>query len=57
MKKKKSVFFDLEYWKTILVRYNPDVMHIEKNVCDSIIGILLNILDKMKDTLAGSIDL
>ena len=55
--KKKSIFFDLEYWKTLLVRHNLDVMHIEKNEHDSIIGTLLNILGKMKDTLAGSIDL
>ena len=32
-------------------------MHIEKNVCDSIIQTLLNIPGKMKDTLAGCIDL
>ncbi|CAL8112871.1 unnamed protein product [Prunus armeniaca] len=35
--KKKSIFFDLEYWKYLLVRHVLDVMHIEKNVCDSII--------------------
>ncbi|CAL9025676.1 unnamed protein product [Prunus brigantina] len=36
--KKKSIFFDLEYWKYLPVRHVLDVMHIEKNVCDSIIG-------------------
>ena len=36
--KKKSIFFDLEYWKYLHVRHNLDVMHIEKNVCESIIG-------------------
>ncbi|CAL8992413.1 unnamed protein product [Prunus brigantina] len=35
--KKKSIFFDLEYWKYLPVRHALDVMHIEKNVCDSII--------------------
>uniref|UniRef100_A0A803PCS7 Transposase n=1 Tax=Cannabis sativa TaxID=3483 RepID=A0A803PCS7_CANSA len=55
--KKKSIFFDLEYWKTLLVRHNLDVMHIEKNVCDSIVGTLLNIPGKTKDTLAGRLDL
>ncbi|KAI5316905.1 hypothetical protein L3X38_036612 [Prunus dulcis] len=41
--KKKSIFFDLEYWKYLPVRHALDVMHIEKNVCDSIIGTLLEI--------------
>ncbi|KAL6348316.1 hypothetical protein AAG906_005615 [Vitis piasezkii] len=41
--KKKSIFFDLEYWKYLHVRHSLDVMHIEKNVCESIIGTLLNI--------------
>ncbi|CAL9018478.1 unnamed protein product [Prunus brigantina] len=38
--KKKSIFFDLEYWKYLPVRHVLDVMHIEKNVCDSIIDLL-----------------
>lgn len=46
---KKSIFFDLEYWKHLTVRHNLDVMHIEKNVYESIIGTLLNILGKTKD--------
>ncbi|CAL9018536.1 unnamed protein product [Prunus brigantina] len=36
--KKKSKFFYLKYWKYLHVRHVPDVMHIEKNVCDSIIN-------------------
>ena len=32
-------------------------MHIEKNLCDNIIGILLNILGKIKDSLASHLDL
>ncbi|XP_025674304.1 uncharacterized protein [Arachis hypogaea] len=34
--KKKSVFFDLPYWEDQMLRYNLDVMHIEKNVCDNV---------------------
>ncbi|XP_030479124.2 uncharacterized protein LOC115696363 [Cannabis sativa] len=30
--KKKSIFFELEYWKYLVLRHNLDVMHIEKNV-------------------------
>ena len=29
---KQSLFLELSYWKTNLLRYNLDVMHIEKNV-------------------------
>ncbi|BBN67204.1 hypothetical protein Prudu_8S000300 [Prunus dulcis] len=46
--KKKSKSFDLEYWKYLHVRHVLDVMHIEKNVCDSIIGTLLEIPEKIK---------
>ena len=55
--KKKSIFFDLEYWKYVHVRHSLDVMHIEKNVCKSIIGTLLNIPSKTKDGLNSRIDL
>ncbi|KAI5324685.1 hypothetical protein L3X38_033758 [Prunus dulcis] len=55
--KKKSIFFDLEYWKYLPVRHALDVMHIEKNVCDSIIGILLEIPGKNKDGIAARLDL
>ncbi|KAL5563421.1 hypothetical protein UlMin_033168 [Ulmus minor] len=46
---KKSIFFDLPYWKDLYGRHNLDVMHIEKNVCESLIGTLLNIPGKTKD--------
>ncbi|KAI5352661.1 hypothetical protein L3X38_005552 [Prunus dulcis] len=55
--KKKSIFFDLEYWKYLPVRHALDVMHIEKNVCDSITGTLLEIPGKNKDGIAARLDL
>ena len=55
--KKKSIFFQLPYWKTLMLHHNLDVMHIEKNVCDSIIGTLLNIEGKTKDNLNSRLDL
>ena len=55
--KKKSIFFELEYWKFLLLRHNLDTMHIEKNVCESIYGTLLNIPGKTKDGLATRKDL
>ncbi|XP_042972777.1 uncharacterized protein LOC122304580 [Carya illinoinensis] len=46
---KKSIFFQLPYWPTIKIRHNLNVMHIEKNICDNIIGTLMNILGNSKD--------
>ena len=54
---KKSIFFDLGYWRYLHVRHNLDVMHIEKNVCETIIGTLLNIQGKTKDGLNSRLDL
>lgn len=50
-------FFKLPYWPDLLVRHNLDVMHIEKNVCDSIVGTLLNIPGKTKDGVQSRQDL
>ncbi|XP_039142533.1 uncharacterized protein LOC120279674 [Dioscorea cayenensis subsp. rotundata] len=55
--KKRSIFFDLPYWVHHLLRHNLDVMHIEKNVCENIIGILLNVDGKSKDNLKAKLDL
>ncbi|XP_059671162.1 uncharacterized protein LOC132316707 [Cornus florida] len=55
--KKKSIFFELPFWEVLLVCHNLDVMHIEKNVCESIIGTLLNIKGKSKDGLKSRRDL
>ncbi|KAI5338319.1 hypothetical protein L3X38_017590 [Prunus dulcis] len=55
--KKKSVFFELPYWEKLLIRHNLDVMHIEKNVCESIVDTLLNMMGKTKDNLKSRKDL
>ncbi|XP_073126852.1 uncharacterized protein [Henckelia pumila] len=47
--KKKSIFFDLPYWSGLLIRHNLDVMHVEKNVCENLIGTMLNLKKKSKD--------
>lgn len=44
-----SIFWELPYWKKSKVRHALDVMHIEKNVCDNVIGTLLGIDGKTKD--------
>jgi hypothetical protein len=42
MWKKQSNFWELLYWKDLDVCDSIDVMHVEKNVCESLIGTLLN---------------
>ena len=54
---KKSIFFQLPYWKTLTIRHNLDVMHIEKNVCDNVVGTLMDIDGKTKDTYKARLDL
>ncbi|XP_039138806.1 uncharacterized protein LOC120276140 [Dioscorea cayenensis subsp. rotundata] len=54
---KRSILFELPYWKTLKLRHNLDVMHIEKNICESILGTLLNIEGKTKDTIIARLDL
>ncbi|XP_057443910.1 uncharacterized protein LOC130736075 [Lotus japonicus] len=55
--KKRSVFFDLPYWSSVDVRHCIDLMHVEKNVCESLIGTLLHINGKTKDGLSARLDL
>lgn len=55
--KKRSIFWDLPYWSTNLVRHNLDVMHIEKNVFDNIFNTILNIEGKTKDNDKSRADL
>ncbi|KAL0540323.1 hypothetical protein IC582_024558 [Cucumis melo] len=56
MWKKRSIFFDLPYWKLVLC-HNIDVMHVEKNICESIVGTLLGIERKSKDGVNARKDL
>ena len=53
--KKRLIFFELPYWVTNKLRHNFDVMHIEKNICDSILGT--NIQGKTKDHVNARYDL
>jgi hypothetical protein len=39
------------------VRHNLDVMHIDKNICESLIATILNIPRKTKDTIKARLDL
>ncbi|GJS82168.1 putative TNP-like transposable element [Tanacetum coccineum] len=42
---------DLAYWEHLQVRHCLDIMHIKKNVCESLIYLLLNITGKTKDVV------
>ncbi|XP_073129688.1 uncharacterized protein [Henckelia pumila] len=46
-----------KYWKHLHVRHVLDVIHIEKNVCESLVGTLLDIPGKSKDGVAARLDL
>ena len=53
----KASFHELDYWHTIRLPHNLDVMHIEKNICESILGTLLELEGKNKDTISARLDL
>nr|XP_017225403.1 PREDICTED: uncharacterized protein LOC108201627 [Daucus carota subsp. sativus] len=55
--KKVSIFFELEYWKFLPVRHVLDVMHIEKNICEALLGTMLNIPKKTKDKESVRLDM
>ncbi|KAL3616094.1 hypothetical protein CASFOL_040388 [Castilleja foliolosa] len=54
---KRSILFELPYWSKLKLRHNLDVMHIEKNICESILGTLMNVEGKTKDTAKARLDL
>ena len=55
MWKKKSIFWDLPYWKDLEVRSAIDVMHVTKNLCVTLLGFL-GVYGKTKDTLEARED-
>lgn len=54
--KRRTTLWDLPYWAGKKLRHNIDIMHMEKNICDSIVGTLLNIPSKTKDSSNARID-
>jgi hypothetical protein len=48
---RRSSLWDLPYWSNLKQRHNLDVMHIEKNICESIIGTFLGIIGKTRTLL------
>ena len=52
-----SIFWELPYWKNLLIRHNIDVMHNEKNVFDNVFNTVLNVKGKTKDDLKSRHDI
>ncbi|CAH9096101.1 unnamed protein product [Cuscuta europaea] len=53
---KQSIFWELPYWKNLLIRHNLDLMHTEKNVFDNIFNTLMGVKGKTKDGLMSRKD-
>ncbi|XP_057251810.1 uncharacterized protein LOC130591880 [Beta vulgaris subsp. vulgaris] len=51
---KQSVFWELPYWRKLLIHHNLDVMHIEKNVFDNVFHTIMDVKGKTKDDLKMS---
>jgi hypothetical protein len=56
MWKKKSIFWELPYWKILKVRNAINVMHLTKNLCVNVLGFL-GCYNNSKDTLEARQDL
>ena len=54
--KVRSVFHDLEYWKVLQTPHSLDVMHITKNITESLLGTLCY-SEKTKDGAKARYDL
>ena len=46
---KRSIFRDLPYWSSNLIRHNLHVMHIEKNVFENVFNTTMHVEGKTKD--------
>ncbi|KAJ8648244.1 hypothetical protein MRB53_001267 [Persea americana] len=54
---RRSIFWELPYWSTNLIRRNLDVMHIEKNVFDNVFSTVMGVLGKTKDNDKARFDM
>jgi len=54
---KRSIFWELSYWKTNFLHHNLDVMHIEKNVFENIFNTVMDVKRKTKENIKGRLDI
>jgi len=53
---KRSIFWELPYWKTNLLCHNLDVMHIKKNMFENIFNTVMDVKGKTKDNIKARLD-
>ncbi|KAJ8639967.1 hypothetical protein MRB53_016661 [Persea americana] len=54
---RRSIFWELLYWSTNLIRHNLDVMHIEKNVFNNVFSTVMGVPGKTKDNDKARLDM
>ncbi|XP_057246858.1 uncharacterized protein LOC130589572 [Beta vulgaris subsp. vulgaris] len=54
---KQSCLWELPYWKSLHLRNNLDVMHIEKNFFDQLIHTIMDVKKQTSDTVASRKDI
>jgi len=54
---KRSIFWELPYWKTGILRHNLDVMHIEKNMFENIFNTVMDMKGKKRDNMEARMDI
>ena len=54
--RRRSIFWDLPYWSTNLIRHNLDVMYIDKNVFENVFNTIMDIKGKTKDNIKARED-
>jgi len=54
---KRSIFWELPYWKIILLCHNLDVMHMEKNMFENIFNTVMDVKGKIKDNIKARLDI
>lgn len=55
--RREAFFFTLPYWEDHKLCHNIDVMHTKKNITNNIMGTLLDLEGKTKDTYKSRLDL
>jgi len=53
---KRSIFWELPYWKTNILRHNLDVMHNKKNMFENIFNTVMDMKGKTKDNIKARLD-
>lgn len=54
---RKEAYFELLHWGSLLILHNIDMMHVEKNVYEKMISMLLGIGEKTKDNVKTRLDM